>query len=186
MKKTMFLVLVIFSMISFVSCGEKEETETINDDGNEIVDEEKNDDAKADDVQEQHDEIADESENIVDDIETIDEIVEENDENQIVDSEQNDNEMVDETEITDENNENPYSCLENPCAVDTDCQCEASWCVIDDDNVSYAGLTKLTCAKKDCTVGDDSTCPLNYTCTEIPGFVLALMPELPKTVCKKK
>jgi hypothetical protein len=185
MKRMIVVFLAVFSMVFFVSCGESEETETVNDDTNETVDEEKNDDAKTDDVQEQHDEIADESENIVDDIETIDEIVEEVDENNI-DSEQNDDETVDETEIADENNENPYSCLANPCAVDADCPCEASWCVIDDDNVSYAGLTKLTCAKKDCTVGDDSTCPADYTCAEIPGFVLALMPELPKTVCKKK
>lgn len=185
MKRMIVVFLAVFSMVVFISCGENEETETVNDDADETVDEEKNDDAKTDDVQEQHDEIADESENIVDDIETIDEIVEEVDENNI-DSEQNDDETVDETEIADENNENPYSCLANPCAVDADCPCEASWCVIDDDNVSYAGLTKLTCAKKDCIVGDDSTCPADYTCAEIPGFVLALMPELPKTVCKKK
>lgn len=79
-----------------------------------------------------------------------------------------------------------YSCNANPCVTSADCNCDANWCVTDNDNVSSAGLTKLTCVKKDCTAGDDSTCPLGEKCKEIPSFVIAMMPELPETVCVPK
>jgi len=79
-----------------------------------------------------------------------------------------------------------YSCNTNACMTNADCGCDANWCVVDDDNVTSAGLTKLTCVKRDCVAGDDTSCPQGEKCSEIPAFVLLMMPELPETVCVVK
>jgi hypothetical protein len=187
--KKVFVLFAVFSLLLFVlSCGEDE---TISDDNNNI-EEDADDTGSEGDNKEDKDNTGN-SDEVPDDVSETDKEVEDTDITDEPDIDEEDA-FPDEEEIVDKDNEHQddvdngpdYSCNSQPCSVDEDCDCDASWCVIDDDNVSYAGLTKQTCAKADCVEGDDSTCPPDYTCVKIPGFVLALMPDLPHTVCKAK
>lgn len=182
MKKALSVVILFTVVFLFVSCGDENIVADVDD--NAAADDQSTND------NEQLDESVVQDEAVVIDEDEAEEI-EDNEEvladTEIPEEAEDDTEVSEEIPDEDTAEEGPdYSCNAATCATDADCPCDASWCVIDDDNVTYAGLTKLTCAKKDCTVGDDSTCPADYKCTEIPGFVLALMPELPKTVCAPK
>ena len=184
MKKGSISLLVFLLMFVFVSCGDDKSVENKDEDSS-FTDDSDYKEEELSDLESQDDKEV--SEEYIDDI-TIDD-ADNHEEIQDVEEEEVDEDLSDddsEEPDTLPGDESDYSCNSQPCSVDEDCGCDASWCVIDDNNVSYAGLTKQTCAKADCIVGDDSTCPPDYTCIKIPAFVLALMPDLPHTVCKVK
>jgi len=72
----------------------------------------------------------------------------------------------------------------------TDCTGDTNYCVPDVAGVEMAGLTKLTCTKKDCDPKDTASCPTGYSCMEIPAFVITMMKaqgiNMPSMICGKK
>lgn len=160
MKRLVALFLAIFAVLIFISCG-GEDSDEENTGQNEQTTE---------------DEVKDETED--------NQPAKEDEETEVAEEE--------ETEVVEEE---PYACLDIDCVnpdgnTSTDCSCEANYCIPDVKEVSYAGLTPLKCTKSDCDPADASTCPDNYGCTKMPGFVISMMEgrgiHLPETICVPK
>ena len=68
------------------------------------------------------------------------------------------------------------------------CGCGTDYCVPNERTVEFAGLTPLTCTKRDCVLDQPETCPQGYVCLEIPDFALTWLDEekgiqMPQYLC---
>jgi hypothetical protein len=83
----------------------------------------------------------------------------------------------------DSTSEPDLTCLGQKCAVSKDCTCDASICI--PKQSSYAGVTQvLVCSTRDCTYGDDSTCPPGLSCVKVPKMGQEAVNGA-KTICGK-
>lgn len=81
------------------------------------------------------------------------------------------------------------SCTNPDGNTHADCKLDTDYCVPDVNGVEAAGLTKLTCTKKDCDPNDPQSCSGGMSCKSIPAFVIQMLKaqgiDLPATLCGK-